>query len=84
MKTAQVRVSFDGADWRNLFTMQSPTGRVVTLHCNGKWSKMSKELRRLVNKYQFADAADIPWGTACKETVTYDMMTEVLRLSKVY
>ena len=64
--------------------MRSPTGRVVTLYCNGKWSKMSAELRRLVNKYQFADAADTPWGTFCKETVTYDVMAEILNLSKVY
>lgn len=84
MKTAEVHVSFDGSDWRNRFTMRSPTGRVVTLYCNGKWSKMSRELRRLVNKYQFADAADTPWGTARKETVTYDVMAEILRLSKVY
>lgn len=45
---------------------------------------MSRELRRLVNKYQFADAADIPWGSTRKETVTYDVMAEILSLSKVY
>jgi hypothetical protein len=83
MKTAQVRVSFDGADWRNLFTMQSPTGRSVTLDCNGKWDKMSGELLSLINKYQFADAAETPWRAECEETVTYDMMAEVLRLSAV-
>lgn len=44
---------------------------------------MSGELLSLVNKYQFADAAETPWRAAREETVTYDIMAEVLRLSAV-
>jgi len=83
MKTAEVTVSFQGYDWQNVFTMRSPTGREVSLRCNGKWNEMSEELRALINKYQFATSNDTPWGTSRQETVTHDILAEVLRLSRV-
>ena len=81
-KTAKVKVAFQGYDWRNEFRMKSPTGRTVTLHCNGKWNLMSPELLELINKYQYGK--DAPrWGGRPKhdEIVTYDLMRELLELA---
>lgn len=83
MKSAEVLVTFHGYDWQNHFVMKSPTGSAVTLRCNGKWDMMSDELFNLINKYQHSDAGELPWGKPHKEVVTYDIMAEVLRLSKV-
>ena len=80
-KTAKVKVAFQGYDWRNEFRMKSPTGRTVTLYCNGKWNRMSPELLELINKYQYTSMP--PWGSRPKhdEIVTYDLMRELLELA---
>jgi len=94
-KTAKVKVAFQGHDWRNEFRMKSPTGRTVTLRCNGKWKRMSPELLELINKYQYGrygkDASsdrwyphrDRGWGSRPEheEIVTYSLMRELLELA---
>jgi hypothetical protein len=93
-KTAKVNVSFQGYDWRNEFRMRSPTGRTITLHCNGKWKFMSPELLELINKYQYGlvekrtcacvSRGARAWGMrpVYEEIVTHDLMREVLTLSQ--
>jgi len=90
-KTAKVKVAFQGHDWRNEFRMKSPTGRTVTLHCNGKWKLMSPELLELIKKYQYGhDRAPGEfrmggrhWSSQPKheEIVTYSLMRELLELA---
>ena len=85
-KTAKVKVAFEGTDRRNEFRMKSPTGRVVTLHCNGKWNLMSPELHRLIMKYRFCGMTRpcfTPWGDRPEheEVVTYNLMLELLELA---
>ena len=83
MKTAEVTVTFRGDDWRNELTMRSPTGRQVTIRCNGKWNMMSDDLTALIKKHFMATADVLPWGKPHKETVTHAVMAEALRLSKL-
>ena len=80
-KTAKVRVSFQGYDWRNEFTVVSPTGRRVRLQCNGKWADMSAALLALVNKYQHCDANAHAWGDFHPETITFGLMAEIKGLA---
>ena len=77
--TAACKVSFQGYAWRNEFTVVSPTGRRVTLRCNGKWARMSAALLALVNKYQHTDA--YAWGDFHPETITFGLMAEIKGLA---
>ena len=58
MANYKCKVSFDGYDWRNIFVVQSPTGKRIYLECNGKWDDMSSELLEMVNKYQWCKEQD--------------------------
>lgn len=80
-KQVQVSVKFDGHDWNNTFTMTSPTGRSVTVHCNGRWRRMTKTFLDMVNSLQYAYVEDYTWGTWKKILVSTDVMREALELS---
>ena len=80
--TAQVQIRFRGQGWRNEFTMVSPTGRSITICCNSKWKSMSAELLALIERFHYADGAELKWGVLYPTTVSYKIMAEVKQLSK--
>lgn len=75
MKTAVCKISFDGYDWKNELKIISPSGTSRTLSCNGKWDKMSKELKELA-----VMAQNVPWGVEQDVEVSYSVMEESLTL----
>lgn len=81
-RTARCKVGFQGYDWRNTFAVQSPTGRTLTLHCNGKWSSMSPELLELVDRFKNATADDLAWSTGPKHEcdISYALLAEIKAL----
>ncbi len=81
--TYNCSVAFEGYDWNNIFSVKSPTGRCVQVHCNGRWDKMSPALLALINKYQYADGTAFMWGKSYPESITVELMREILKLSKV-
>lgn len=76
------KISFQGYDWRNEFTVTSPTGKTVMLRCNGKWDRMSPELLALVNRYQYGDIPGTAeaWGTTHEQEIPCAVMREILAL----
>ena len=79
--TANVEVMFQGYGWRNVFTMRSPTGRSVTLNCNGRWDEMSKELLDLVSRFHYPHVDTYRWGDWATTTVSHDVMAELLEMA---
>ena len=43
MKTYKVRVSYTGWDWRDIYTMKSPSGRSLQVIPNGHWQQFSRD-----------------------------------------
>jgi hypothetical protein len=82
-KTAACLVSFQGYDWQNTFSVKSPTGRTVTVHCDGKWGQMSAELADLINAYQYADVKALPWSSrpVHPHAISYALMAEIRQLA---
>jgi hypothetical protein len=81
-KTYNCRVRFEGYDWNNIFSVNSPTGRGAVVHCNGQWDKMSPALLALINKYQYADESAFMWGASYPEALTAKLMREILALAE--
>ena len=80
--TAECLVAFQGFGGRNEFRVKSPTGRIVTLRCNGLWDAMSLGLRLFIADYQ----ADVDrWSSrpTRSETLTFVMMAEIARLGRI-
>jgi len=82
-KKATCQVSFDGWDWKNVFTVKSPTGKTAKIHCNGKWSSMGQELKDLIHKYEYTrkGGPNYKWGKFYEEELTYSMMKEIKTLA---
>ena len=79
MKNAQLRVDFDGFDWKNVITFTSPTGNTITFTTNGLSGKISEDLKLIIQK------AHKTWKTAIgsfvgNQTVSYTIMEEIKQL----
>ena len=52
-KIAKCKVDFDGFDWRNIYTVISPTGKSIRFSPNGYWNILSSGL---LKKFQEIDS----------------------------
>ena len=66
--------------------VQSPTGKTITLSCNGKWSRMSQELQDLIDKYQYTRTTgpNFKWSSSPihPEEIPYSIMAEIKKLAE--
>ena len=80
--SATCRVRFDGNDWKNVLSIQSPTGRTVSFSCNGRWNDLGDELRGLAKRLEHADDSEYRWGRWIEVEISYDAMRRALAVSR--
>jgi len=78
-KTAICKVQFDGDDWKNILTVESPTGDSVTFTTNGTSNSMSvgliKKIAEIHKQWKNGKSTD------CGEIeFTFDQMAELKKL----
>ena len=73
-------VKFEGFDWLSNFTVRTEKETII-LHCTGRWDRMSKPLRAIVEKFERANVSDLPWGKFHPFTIYNEVMTEIKKLS---
>ena len=45
-KTAECQIQFEGWDWKNVVTVKSTTGKVISFSTNGNWHLMPEEFKK--------------------------------------
>jgi hypothetical protein len=81
-KTAICRISFDGYDWRNKITIQSPSGKRLSFQAS--WgAEVPEDLKELFTKWNnYWSSATFGSGEQhFDEELTYEMMEKIKNFS---
>lgn len=81
-RLVKVQIMFEGKDWYGIFKMKSPTGKVKSIRCNGRWRRFSQELVDLIASLDSAMPEEYRWGTWKSVLVPIRIMEEVKDLDQ--